>query len=71
MNNEPNATQLGKPREPTPDEAAGMAWWNSRTEAERAKALEAAGWRAGGTWTPSPADAWALYKKASRSIPPA
>ena len=25
MNNEPTATQLGKPREPTPDEAAGMA----------------------------------------------
>jgi hypothetical protein len=30
-------------REPTADEAAGMEWWNSLTEAERAKALEAAG----------------------------
>jgi hypothetical protein len=57
--------------EPTADEAAGMAWWNSLTEAERAKALEAAGWLSVGTWTPSHADAWALYKKTSRSIPPA
>jgi hypothetical protein len=40
-----------------------MQWWNSLTEAERAQALTAAGWRSGGTWTPSAADAWALYKK--------
>jgi hypothetical protein len=51
------------PQQPTADEIAGMQWWNSMTEAERAKALEAAGWRSGGTWTPSAADAWALYKK--------
>jgi hypothetical protein len=52
-----------EPRLPTADEAHGMDWWNSLTEAERAQALAAAGWRSGGTWTPSAADAWALYKK--------
>jgi hypothetical protein len=57
------------PRHPTADEQAGMQWWNSMTEAERAQALEAAGWKAGGTWTPSAADAWAHYKKTSRSMP--
>jgi hypothetical protein len=29
-----------------------MQWWNSLTEAERAKALEAAGWKSGGAWIP-------------------
>ena len=48
---------------PTADEIAGMQWWNSMTEAERAQALEAAGWKSGGTWTPSAADAWATHKK--------
>jgi len=55
-----------EPRPPTADERAGMEWWNSMTEAERAEALEAAGWRSGGTWntwTPSAADAWAQHKK--------
>jgi hypothetical protein len=33
------------PRSPTADEQAGMQWWNSMTEAERAQALEAAGWK--------------------------
>jgi len=42
--------------------AAGMEWWNSLTESERTKALENAGWRSGGAWTPSAADAWALQK---------
>jgi hypothetical protein len=42
-----------------------MEWWNSLTEAERAKALEAAGWKSGGTWTPSAADAWAVHKMRS------
>jgi hypothetical protein len=51
------------PQQPTADEIAGMKWWNTMTEAERAKALEAAGWRSGSTWTPSAADAWALHKK--------
>jgi hypothetical protein len=32
------------PPQPTADEQAGMQWWNSMTEAERAQALEAAGW---------------------------
>jgi hypothetical protein len=36
------------------------------TEEERAKALEAAGWKSGGTWTPSAADAWAEHKKKLR-----
>jgi hypothetical protein len=51
------------PRQPTVDEQAGIQWWNSMTEAERVQALEAAGWKSGGTWTPSAADAWAHYKK--------
>lgn len=40
-----------------------MQWWNSLTEAERAQALEAAGWKSGGTSTPSAADAWDVHKK--------
>ena len=51
------------PQQPTADEIAGMNGGTPMTEAERAKALEAAGWRSGGTWTPSAADAWALHKK--------
>jgi hypothetical protein len=54
---------MSPPQQPTADEIAGMKWWNTMTEAERAKALEAAGWRSGSTWTPSAADAWALHKK--------
>jgi len=50
-------------RQPTDDEIAGMQWWNSMTEPERAKALESAGWKSGGTWTPSAADAWTEHKK--------
>ena len=50
-------------RTSTADELAGMQWWNSMTEEERAKALEAAGWKSGSTWTPSAADAWAEHKK--------
>ncbi len=38
-----------EPRQPTAD--------------ERADALKAAGWRSGGTWTPSAAAAWTLHKK--------
>jgi hypothetical protein len=52
-----------KDRNPTADELAGMQWWNSMTEAERAQALEAAGWKSGGTWTPSAADAWTAHKQ--------
>jgi len=55
-----------KDRKPTADEISGMQWWNSMTEEERAKALEAAGWKSGGTWTPSAADAWAEHKKTLR-----
>jgi len=49
-------------RQPTADEIAGIEWWNSLAEPERAKALEAAGWKSGSKWTPSAADAWALHK---------
>jgi hypothetical protein len=56
-------------QEPTIDERASMNWWNSLTEAERTQALKAAGWRSGGTWTPSAADAWA-HHKARASTPP-
>jgi hypothetical protein len=52
-------------RRPTADEQAGIQWWNSLTEAERAEALKAAGWRSGGAWTPSAADAWAVQKMRS------
>jgi hypothetical protein len=52
-----------RPQQPTADELAGMQWWNSMTEAERAQALAAAGWRSGGTHTPSAADAWAHHKR--------
>ena len=54
---------------PNADEIAGMQWWNSMTEVERTRALAAAGWKSGGTWTPSAADAWAHYKKTSSSNP--
>jgi hypothetical protein len=55
-------------REPSADELAGMEWWNNLSEAARAKALAAVGWRPGGPKTPSAADAWAHYKKTSRSV---
>ncbi len=48
-------------RNPTPDEFAGIAWWNALTEAERAKWLAQAG-------TAVPADAWAEYKRQSTTI---
>ena len=40
----------------TPDEAAGIAWWNRLTEAERAQWLAVAG-------SAVPADAWVAYKR--------
>ena len=43
-------------REPTPDETAGMAWWNSLTEADRADWLARTG-------SAVPADAGAAYKR--------
>lgn len=43
-------------REPTPDETAGMVWWNSLTEADRAAWLAQAG-------SAVPADAWVAYKR--------
>lgn len=42
--------------EPTPDETAGMVWWNSLTESDRAAWLARAG-------SAVPADAWAAYKR--------
>ncbi|MDP9017657.1 MAG: hypothetical protein M3N19_05000 [Candidatus Eremiobacteraeota bacterium] len=61
--NEPNLPS----QQPTADEIAGMQWWNSLTDNERAKALKDAGWKAGGSWTPSAADAWVTHKKRSAS----
>jgi hypothetical protein len=52
-----------EPREPTVDETAGINGWNSMTEAERTQSLENTGWKSGGTYTPSAADAWAEHKK--------
>jgi len=70
------STAADNDRKPTADELAGMQWWNSMTEAERAKALEAAGWTSGGTWTPSAADAWTAHNQRAwldnkRSVLPA
>ncbi|TIL47989.1 hypothetical protein [Mesorhizobium sp.] len=39
-------------REPTPDETAGMVWWNSLAESDRAAWLARSG-------SAVPADAWA------------
>lgn len=47
---------VGQQREPTSNEAAGIAWWNALTETERAKWLAQAG-------SAVPADAWAAYKR--------
>ncbi|MER9304259.1 hypothetical protein [Mesorhizobium sp. M0496] len=49
MADEPN-------RDPTADEMAGMQWWNSLTEAERADWLVRA-------QSAVPAEAWAAYKR--------
>ncbi|RWC69652.1 MAG: hypothetical protein EOS71_27635 [Mesorhizobium sp.] len=43
-------------RNPTADEIAGMQWWNSLTEAERANWLARAD-------SAVPAEAWAAYKR--------
>jgi hypothetical protein len=47
---------------PTPDEVAGMAWWNGLSEPERADWLRAAG-------SARPADAWEAWKR-RQSAPP-
>jgi len=44
----------------------GITWWNSLTEPERAQSLEVAGWKPGGTYTPSAADAWDAFKHRAR-----
>lgn len=46
----------GHDRKPTPDETAGMVWWNSLTEADRAAWLARAG-------SAVPAEAWAAYQR--------
>ena len=43
-------------REPTADEAAGMVWWNTLKEADRAAWLARA-------CSAVPADAWMAYKR--------
>jgi hypothetical protein len=44
-------------RKPTPDESAGMTWWNGLTKQQRAEWLERAG-------SAIPAHAWAEFKRA-------
>lgn len=44
---------------PTNDEAAGINWWNSLTEDQRADWLRRAN-------SARPADAWQAYKSAAR-----
>lgn len=46
---------MSEQREPTPDEAMGMAWWNSLSERQRLFWLDQAG-------TAVPADAYAAFK---------
>ena len=46
-------------RQPTTDEQAGMDWWNSLTETERAHWLAV-------SQTAVPAEAWAAFKAAFR-----
>jgi hypothetical protein len=41
--------------QPSPDDLAGMNWWNAMSKGQRLAALQAAG-------TPTPAVAWAHYK---------
>ncbi len=48
-------------RDPTPDEATGMAWWNHITEEQRAHWLSVAG-------SARPADAWTAFKEGGRLI---
>ena len=67
MTNTHNAP-TSSPRQPTADEIAGMQWWNSLTEVQRAEALELAGWKSAGTWTPSVADAWTAYKERLQAL---
>jgi hypothetical protein len=49
-------------REPTADERAGMAWWNSLSEPRRGDWLLMAG-------SAKAADAWAEYKRRSHAQP--
>lgn len=59
---EPEETKsaIDTDREPTPDERAGMAWWNRLSERERGEALDVA--TTADNPLPSPADAWATAK---------
>ncbi len=53
---------------PTKDELAGMAWWNSLTERQRAQALKVAGWNPASADGPSAADAWATHKNLRKIV---
>jgi hypothetical protein len=46
-------------REPTPDERAGMDWWNSLDKSERRHWFNLAK-------ANSPAEAWAMFKRGER-----
>lgn len=50
-------------REPTPDERAGMSWWNAMTEAQRPDALRRAG-------ASTVAEAWAYHKQQGEPAAP-
>jgi hypothetical protein len=50
---------------PSADEQAGIAWWKSLSQPQRAQAFEAAGWKADGMDAPSVADAWTVFKQKS------
>jgi hypothetical protein len=57
----------GAQRDPSADEQADIVWWKNLTQSERAQALEAAGWKADGSDTPSVADAWVVYRQRSHT----
>jgi hypothetical protein len=50
-------------REPTANERAGMDWWNSLSESERATWLTKAN-------SAKPSDAWAAYDRAQGATGP-
>jgi len=49
-------------RNPSPDEAAGMVWWNGLTERQRAQWLDRAG-------SAVVAEAWAVFKDWQGCLP--
>ena len=54
-----NHARPGAP--PSADEQAGIDWWKSRTQQQRAQALTDAGWTAQATDLPSVSDCWKVF----------